>query len=41
VLIHVLVVSDQDRSRDFHESVLAAQVLLDRDPLITCFADQL
>jgi catechol 2,3-dioxygenase-like lactoylglutathione lyase family enzyme len=34
VLTHFLVVSDQDRSRDFYASLLSGQVLLERDPVI-------
>lgn len=34
VVTHFLVVSDQDRSRDFYRSVLGAKVVLDRDPVI-------
>src|SRR5712691_2266893 len=34
LITHVLVVSDQDRSREFYRSVLGAQVVLERDPVI-------
>jgi catechol 2,3-dioxygenase-like lactoylglutathione lyase family enzyme len=34
VLTHFLVVSDQDRSREFYQSLLAAKVLRERDPVI-------
>jgi lactoylglutathione lyase len=34
VLTHVLVVADPDRSRDFYQSLLGGQVLLERDPVI-------
>jgi catechol 2,3-dioxygenase-like lactoylglutathione lyase family enzyme len=34
LLTHFLVVSDQDRSREFYRSVLGAQVVLERDPVI-------
>jgi catechol 2,3-dioxygenase-like lactoylglutathione lyase family enzyme len=34
VLTHFLVVSDQDRSREFYKNVFGAQVLLERDPVI-------
>src|SRR5216683_1384132 len=34
VLTHFLVVSDQDRSRDFYQSLFDGQVLLKRDPVI-------
>ena len=34
VITHVLVVADQDRSREFYRSLLGAQVLLERDPVI-------
>jgi hypothetical protein len=31
VITHVLVVADQDRSREFYRSLLGGQVLLERD----------
>jgi lactoylglutathione lyase len=34
VITHVLVVADQDRSREFYRSLLGGQVLVDRDPVI-------
>ena len=34
VITHVLVVADQDRSREFYRSLLGGQVLLERDPVI-------
>jgi lactoylglutathione lyase len=34
VVTHFLVVSDQDRSRDFYQSVFGAMVVLERDPVI-------
>ena len=34
VITHVLVVADPDRSRDFYQSLLGGQVLLERDPVI-------
>ena len=34
VLTHFLVVSDQDRSRDFYQSILGGKVVLERDPVI-------
>ena len=34
VITHFLVVSDQDRSREFYRSLFEAQVLLERDPVI-------
>ena len=34
VLTHFLVVSDQDRSRDFYRQVFGATVVLERDPVI-------
>ena len=34
VITHVLVVADQDRSREFYRSLLDGQVLLERDPVI-------
>ena len=36
---HFLVVSDQDRSRDFYQSVFGAEVLRDRDPVILALAN--
>src|SRR5437867_12545341 len=34
VVTNFLVVSDQDRSRKFYESVFGARVVLERDPVI-------
>jgi lactoylglutathione lyase len=34
VLTHFLVVSDQDRSREFYRDLLDGQVLIERDPVI-------
>ncbi|MFI5254975.1 MAG: VOC family protein [Candidatus Limnocylindrales bacterium] len=34
VLTHFLVVSDQDRSREFYRSLLGGEVLIERDPVI-------
>ncbi|HYT12880.1 MAG TPA: VOC family protein [Candidatus Nitrosopolaris sp.] len=34
VITHFLVVSDQDRSREFYRSLFDGQVLLERDPVI-------
>jgi lactoylglutathione lyase len=34
VLTHFLVVSDQDRSREFYRALFDAQVLIERDPVI-------
>ena len=34
VITHVLVVADQDRSREFYRSLLGGQVLLDGNPVI-------
>ena len=34
VITHVLVVADQDRSREFYRSLLDGRVLLERDPVI-------
>ena len=34
VVTHFLVVSDQDRSRDFYQSLLSGKVVLERDPVI-------
>jgi lactoylglutathione lyase len=39
VLTHFLVVADQDRSRDFYESVFGARVVLERDPVIMKLAN--
>ena len=39
VVTHFLVVSDQDRSREFYRSVFGATVLLERDPVIMKFAN--
>ena len=34
VVTHFLVVSDQDRSRDYYQSVFGAEVVQERDPVI-------
>ncbi|MCA1832969.1 MAG: VOC family protein [Actinobacteria bacterium] len=34
VLTHFLVVSDQDRSREFYKDLFSAKVLVERDPVI-------
>ena len=34
VITHVLIVADQDRSREFYRSLLGGQVLVERDPVI-------
>jgi len=34
VLTHFLVVSDQDRSREFYKSLLGGLVIFERDPVI-------
>jgi len=34
LITHVLVVADPDRSRDFYQSLLGAQVVLEGDPVI-------
>jgi catechol 2,3-dioxygenase-like lactoylglutathione lyase family enzyme len=39
VVTHFLVVSDQDRSRDFYRSVFGATVVLERDPVIMRMAN--
>ena len=39
VVTHFLVVSDQDRSREFYRSVFGATVVLERDPVIMRLAD--
>jgi catechol 2,3-dioxygenase-like lactoylglutathione lyase family enzyme len=39
VVTHFLVVSDQDRSRDYYEGVFGAKVLMARDPVIMKIAN--
>jgi catechol 2,3-dioxygenase-like lactoylglutathione lyase family enzyme len=39
VVTHFLVVADQDRSRDFYQSVFGATVVLERDPVIMKLAN--
>lgn len=39
VVTHFLVVSDQDRSREFYQSVFDAQVVMERDPVILKLAN--
>ena len=39
VVTHFLVVADQDRSRDFYQSVFGAKVLRERDPVIMKIAN--
>ena len=39
VVTHFLVVSDQDRSREFYRSVFGATVLLERDPVVMKLAN--
>jgi lactoylglutathione lyase len=39
VVTHFLVVADQDRSRDFYQSVFGAKVLMERDPVILKIAN--
>jgi lactoylglutathione lyase len=39
VLTHFLVVSDQDRSRDFYRDVFGAKVVMERDPVILKIAN--
>jgi catechol 2,3-dioxygenase-like lactoylglutathione lyase family enzyme len=39
VLTHFLVVSDQERSREFYQSVFGATVVLERDPVILKIAN--
>ncbi|TME79410.1 MAG: VOC family protein, partial [Chloroflexi bacterium] len=34
VITHFLVVSDQDRSREFYRKLFDGQVLIERDPVI-------
>jgi catechol 2,3-dioxygenase-like lactoylglutathione lyase family enzyme len=38
-LTHFLVVSDQDRSRDFYHSIFGGEVLIERDPVIIKLAN--
>jgi catechol 2,3-dioxygenase-like lactoylglutathione lyase family enzyme len=39
VITHFLVVADQDRSREFYQSVFGATVVLERDPVILQIAN--
>ncbi len=39
VLTHFLVVADQDRSREYYESVFGARVVRERDPVILDLAN--
>ena len=39
VITHFLVVADQDRSREFYQSVFGATVVLERDPVILKIAN--
>ncbi|MBV9854378.1 MAG: VOC family protein [Streptosporangiaceae bacterium] len=39
VITHFLVVSDQDRSREYYRSVFGAKVLIERDPVIMKIAN--
>jgi catechol 2,3-dioxygenase-like lactoylglutathione lyase family enzyme len=39
VVTHFLVVSDQDRSRDFYRDVFGAKVVMERDPVILKIAN--
>jgi lactoylglutathione lyase len=39
VITHFLVVADQDRSREFYQSVFGATVALERDPVILKIAN--
>ncbi len=39
VVTHFLVVSDQDRSREFYKNVFGAKVVLERDPVILKMAN--
>ncbi len=39
VVTHFLVVADQDRSREFYQSVFGATVVLERDPVILKIAN--
>jgi len=37
VITHLLVVADQDRSREFYRSPFEGQVVLERDPVVMDF----
>ena len=39
VVTHFLVVSDQDRSREFYRSVFGAAVVVERDPVMLKIAN--
>jgi lactoylglutathione lyase len=39
VITHLLVVADQDRSREFYRSLFEGQVVLERDPVIVKVAN--
>ena len=39
IVTHFLVVSDQDRSRDYYQTVFGAKVVRDRDPVILQLAN--
>ncbi len=39
VITHLLVVADQDRSREFYRSLFEGQVVLERDPVVTKVAN--
>ena len=39
VVTHFLVVSDQDRSRDYYRSVFGAEVVQERDPVVLKLAN--
>jgi len=39
VITHLLVVADQDRSREFYRSLFEGQVVLERDPVIMKIAN--
>ena len=39
MITHFLVVSDQDRSRDFYRDVFGAKVVMERDPVILKIAN--
>lgn len=41
VLTVLLIVADQDRSRDFYRDILGAKVVLERDPCIMKVPQQL
>ena len=39
IVTHFLVVSDQDRSREYYRTVFSAEVIRDRDPVVLALAN--